>query len=53
MPRLYDKTVPVIARPDQTVEIHWQCPDGTYIVSVTCPPKSTRDAKRDAAKKRT
>jgi hypothetical protein len=27
--------VPVIARPDQRVEIHWQSPDGTPTLIVT------------------
>lgn len=41
--------VPVHARDDQAVEIHWRRADGTVFVERrTCPPKATVDVRIDS-----
>ena len=40
---------PIHARDGEIVDIHWHVDAGIYIERRRCPPKSTREAKPDAA----
>jgi len=45
--------LPIHAKENEIVQIHWHCQEGVYIDRHTCPPKSTREVKQQIIKDET